>query len=446
MGFIGSCFVKLEGWMESFSLEVFAGVLEPAWIDEALAQANRQSRRRRKLPASLTVWLVIAMGFYRHLSIENILVRLGNVLGMGSVWDGGHPPESSSTVEARDRLGFTTLRLLLARLWAWVRERHSAAMSWKGYLLLALDGTTFKVFDSEANRKYFGLPGASRGRAAFPQMRALFLVSTKLHVVIESLFAPYRRAEIKQAYRMLQSIPMGSLVLLDRNFCAWRFLYDLQSNGSHFLVRAKSNMNGQVRSVLGRGDALVEMKIHSALRREFPHLPRTVVVREITARIDGKPYRFFTSLLDADAVTAAELVALYASRWEEELMLDEIQTHQCGLTTVNRPVIFRCKSPRRVMQEAFGLVLAYNLVRSLMAEAGRRFALAPVRISFIGSLERIRDAALVMSAAPTRRLPAIFNDLLRSISRAMLPKRRKRKNPRAVCIKMSNYPLKRKAA
>jgi hypothetical protein len=41
-------------------------------------------------------------------------------------------------------------------------------------LLVALDGTTFKVPDSDENRRRFGWPGSSRGRAAFPQMRALF--------------------------------------------------------------------------------------------------------------------------------------------------------------------------------------------------------------------------------------------------------------------------------
>lgn len=444
--YIGSCFEKLDGALGSFTVEVFGSILKKEWIEEALKAAGRETIRDRKLPAHFTVWLMVSMGFYRNLSIANIVNRLGNVPGVGSLWSKGEAPESSSTVDARDRLGLDPLRLLVARLREWILQTYREPMRWKGLWLLALDGTTLKVPDSRVNRRYFGLPGVSRGRAAFPQMRALVLVSAKLHFIVEALFAPYGRAEITMALSMLASIPIGSLVLLDRNFNAWQFLLGLQDGGSHFLIRAKKNMKGRILTVLGPGDCLVQMKIPRALRRRFPLLPETVVVREISAYIQGKPYRFFTSLLEPSTHTALELIHLYHDRWEGEIVLDAIKTHQCGATTVNRPVIFRCKTPRRVMQEAYGLVLAHNLVRTLMTEGAQRAQIPPLRISFIDSLERIRSAALLMAAAPTQELPAIFNDLIRSIGRCELPPRRKRDNPRVVCIKMSAYPLKKKSA
>lgn len=445
MGSIGSSFQKLEGWIESFTVEVFASVVNPKWIPEALEASGRQTQRERKLPASFTVWLVMAMAFYRNLSIKNILDRMGNVLGVGSLWDGGEAPTSTSATEARDRVGFGPLRLLVEKLRAWILETYRETMSWKGMLLVALDGTTFKVPDSAQNRRRFGLPGSSRGRAAFPQMRALFLISAKLRFILGALFAPYGRGEITLALRLLADIPKGALVLLDRNFNAWQFLLGLRDGGRHFLIRAKDGMTGRVLGVLGPGDRLVEMKIPRALRRRCPSLPRTVVVREISARIKGTPFRFFTSLLAPSTYRAVELVMLYAERWQEEIALDEIKTHQCGATTVNRPVIFRSKTSRRVLQEAYGLVLAYNLVRSLMTEAALEHQVPPLRISFIDSLERIRSAALLMAAAPTLRLPTIFADLIQSISLCLVPQRH-RENPRAVCVKMSKYPLKKKRA
>lgn len=445
MGIIGSAFRKLEGWIGSFSIEVFASILKPEWIDDALRATQRETQRERKLTSSFTVWLLIAMGFYRNLSIQNILNRMGNVLGVGSLWEDGQEPTSSSGVEARDRVGFGPLRLLVQSFREWILQTHSEVMKWKGMLLLALDGTTFKVPDTDENRHRFGLPGASRGRAAFPQMRALFLISAKLRFILTGLFAPYRRAEIHLALRMLAFIPKAALVLLDRNFNAWQFLLGLQDAGHHFLVRAKDNMRGTIVSVLGLGDRLVEMKIPRRRRRLFPSLPKTVVVRELSVFIQGKPFRFFTSLLDAAAYPAAELVKLYAQRWQEEITFDEIKTHQCGATTVNRPVIFRCKTSRRVLQEAYGLVLAYNLVRALITQAALKHNVEPLHVSFVDSLERLRSAALLMATASTSLLPTIFKDLLLSIARCLLP-RRQRKNPRVVCIKMSKYPLKKKAS
>lgn len=445
MGYIGSAFQKLEGWMGSFAIEVFASILKPEWIDEVVRSMGRHTKRERKLSAPFTMWLVIAMGFYRNLSIQNILNRMGTVLGVGSLWKDGKIPTSASGVEARDRLGFGPVRELVERFRAWLLETYREAMSWKNMRVLALDGTTFKVPDSDENRRRFGLPGASRGRAAFPQMRALFLVSTRLRFVLTALFAPYRRGEMSLAARILPFIPEGSLVVLDRNFVGWQFLLNLRELGNHFLIRAKKRMKGMVVETLGPGDVLLEMTIPRALRSRNRSLPKTVLVREISACIRGRVYRYFTSLLDPVEYSSQDLVLQYATRWEEETAFDEIKTHQCGATTVNRPIIFRCRRSRRVLQEAYGLVLAYNLIRVLMAQAAERADLPPLRISFVDSLERIRSAALLMAAFPTYALTTMFDDLLHSIAQCLVPMRR-RDNPREVCVKMSSYKLKRKAS
>jgi hypothetical protein len=153
-------------------------------------------------------------------------------------------------------------------------------------------------------------------------MRAVFLISAKLHFILSAAFAPYRRGEIRLAMRLLGAIPQGALVLLDRNFNAWEFLLGIRYSASHFLIRAKNKMKGSILATLGEGDCLVEMKIPRALRRRFCDLPKTVVLRELTARIKGKSYRFFTTLLEPTTYTARELVELYVQRWEEEILLD----------------------------------------------------------------------------------------------------------------------------
>jgi hypothetical protein len=395
------------------------------------------------LPAVFTVWLVIAMGLLRNLSIKNVLNRMGNVMGVGSLWDEGKEPVSWSVVEARDRGGWGPLRWRMEKLRDWILRTHGEAMSWKGWLMLALDGTTFKVSDSDENHRRFGLPGASRGGAAFPQRRALFLVSTKLRFILGAWFAPYGRPEMPLAMRMIPSIPRRALVIVDRYYNGWEFLLGVRASGHEFLVRVKKNLRGKTIAVLGRGDRLVEVRIPRALRRRRPDLPRKVRVREVAARIGGKRFRYWTSLLDPSEYPANEMVLRYEERWREEIGLDEIKTHQGGATTVNRPMIFRCTQTRRILQEACGGVLAYNLIRSLMTEAAIKAGVCPLRISFVDSVERIRGAAPLMAAAPTTRLPALFADLIRSIGRCLLPQRRRR-NPREVCVKMSAYKLKPK--
>jgi hypothetical protein len=443
---IGSCFEKLEGWVNSFAIEVFASVLQVKWIDEALSDCGRETKRTRKLPASFVVWLAIALGFYRSLSIKNVVHRMGSVFGVGSLWEHGEEPTSGSLVEARDRVGFGPLRVLMHRLQQWLLSTYRDLMTWKGWLVLALDGTTLKVPDSDENRRRFDLPGTNRGRrSAFPQMRALLLVSAHLRLILGACFAPYRRGELTLARRMVDELPENSLLLMDRLYVAWGWLWTLMQRNHQFLVRVPKHIKPRRVSRLGPGDYLVETQTREPARKQFSGLPDHLRLRELSVRIQGKWYRYFTSLLDPVQYPAIDLVRLYCLRWEEEIALDEIKTHECAATTVNRPVIFRSLRSRRVLQEAYALVIAYNMVRTLMTQAARKRDSDALRISFVDSLERIREAALLMAAADTRSLSRIFEDLLDSIGRCVPPKRH-RSNPREVCIKMSAYPKKWKDA
>ncbi|MGH6891213.1 MAG: IS4 family transposase [Dongiaceae bacterium] len=447
MHFIGSCFERLEGWINSFAIEVFASVLQVKWIEDALAECGRETRRVRKLPASFVVWLSIALGFYRTLSIKNVAHRMGSVFGVGSLWQDGEEPASASLVEARDRVGFGPMRALMLRLQDWLLTTYRGAMSWNGWLLMILDGTTMKVPDSEENRRRFGLPGVNRGqRAAFPQLRALFFVSAHLRLILGAWFAPYRRGELTMAVRILDELPKGCLLLMDRLYAAWGWLWSLTQRGHQFVTRIPKHVRPRRIRTLGPGDHLVEARPSRSVQRRFLGIPQRFVLRELSVRIRGKWYRYLTSFLDPAAHPAIDLVRLYCQRWEEEIGLDEIKTHECAATTVNRPLIFRSMRSRRVLQEAYALVIAYNLIRTLMTHAAQKEAIDPLRISFVDSLERIREAALLMAAADTRSLARIFQDLLASLARCVLPKRRDRSNRREVCIKMSSYPKKWKAA
>jgi len=447
VGFIDTSFPKLESSLRSFSVELFAEILKPAWIDDTLRRYRRQSIRIRKLPAPLVVWLSVALGLFRTLSIPAVLARLGTILGVGSLWDSAIAPASTTIAQARDRLGFGPIRALFERLRDHLLEAHREGLLWKGMPLLAIDGTTFKAPDSAQNRRRFGLPGSSRGgRAGFPLVRCVALVSPLLRLVLGARFGPYRRSELDLALPLLSEIPPRSVLIMDRGFAAWRFLVALRNRGHHFLVRLPKNFKACRTWILGPGDALVEAKPNKTTRRHHPEVPKKVLLRQIHVRVRGVEMRYWTSLLDPEAFPTVELVRLYARRWEEEIVFDELKTHQAALSTVNRPVLFRSQTTRRVLQEAWGVLIAYNLVRALMAQAAHERKLEAVALSFVDALERIRQATLLMAAAPTRDLPRIFAELLGVLGKARLPRRRARDNPRRVVIKMSSYPKKWKTA
>src|SRR5438132_1193798 len=150
----------------------------------------------------------------------------------------------------------------------------------------------------------------------------------------------------------------------------------------------------------------------------------------------GQRHRLLTTLLDAGRHPARRLIVLYHERWEEELAIDELKTHQR-----ERPVL-RNETPAGVVQEIDGLLLAHYVVRVLMSEAARRNNVPPRRLSFTGALKvlRCRLPECPKSRAGLRRW---YEELLAEVAEEVLPGRRERINPRVIKRKMSNWRKKR---
>jgi hypothetical protein len=145
-----------------------------------------------------------------------------------------------------------------------------------------------------------------------------------------------------------------------------------------------------------------------------------------------------TSLADAEQYPAFELVTLYHERWEIELGYDEIKTE-----VLEREEAIRSKSPTAVAQELWGILLAYNLVRLEMERVAEEAGVEPTRISFIAALHLVCDEWLWCAVASPGAIPKHLRNLRAKLARLVLPPRRSRTFPRAVKIKMSNYPRKR---
>jgi hypothetical protein len=426
---------------EKFSVEALSGVLTPVLVREALQCTGRGSQRRRKLPAEFALWCVVLLGLFRRHSYANLLGMLGESLWAQPVW-GGKPPSSSALTQARDRLGIEPLRVLYERS-ACAFLATSPEVRVGGLRLMSIDGTTARMPDTPANAEHFGYAGASRGRCAYPMMRLVTLADVGSHLAVAERHGPYRTAEMTLARSLLDSVPPNALVMADRGFMAFEFLWDLHQHGCAFGVRLKRGMTFRTLRRLGPGDRIVRVRIPANVRRRRPDMPRCWELREITYR--PRPHhegiRLLLSVLDPLILPGADAASAYGQRWSHETQLDELKTHLLDRATVNRPVCFRSERPDRVEQELYGILVAHNLVRTLMGRSAHLAGRTPLRLSYVLALERIRDACRDMMTLPTHRLRERHGRMLEAIARGVLPIRH-RSNPREVKIKMSNYPCK----
>ena len=152
----------------------------------------------------------------------------------------------------------------------------------------------------------------------------------------------------------------------------------------------------------------------------------------------GERHRLVTSLLDPALAPALEIACASHERWEIELVIDEIDTHQ---RLVGRPL--RSLLPVGVIQELYGLLIAHDALRFLMHQAALEANVDPDRLSFVHAIEVVQDAISDFQLAAPQHFNQLYQRLLHDIAAGQLPARRFRSSSRVVKQKMSNFALKR---
>jgi hypothetical protein len=417
----------------------FRGSIDPAWIDQALSWTGTATLRKRRLPASQVVWLVIGMALLRNRPIRDVVDKLDLALG-----DDQPLLAPSSIAEARARLGEEPMLWLFARTaHAWAHA-SAARDRWKGLALYGVDGTTLPMPDTRENTEHFGKSNGKHGVSGYPMLRMAALIALRSHLVASAAFGPYATSEHYLAAELWSALPENSLTIVDRGFFAANILLTI-GNGApnrHWLIRAKTNTRTRVLKVLGPGDELVEMEVSAQARAQNPSLPSTWIARSLHYQRKGfQPQRLLTSLLDVEKYPAEQIAELYHLRWELELAYDELKTEMNGGTSS----ILRSKSPGRVNQEMWGLLQAYNLVRYEMEQIADEAQVPPTRISFATVFNMICDEWLWLAGTATPgAIPRQLKRLRSDVRRVVLPERRNRTYPRAIKVKTpSRYPRKR---
>jgi hypothetical protein len=220
-----------------------------------------------------------------------------------------------------------------------------------------------------------------RAQAAFGKITACVLLEVGLHNPLAAAIGHSGQSEWQLSVQLLAQLAKGCLLLADRLYGCAAFvaqaLDHCQRVGSHFLIRARSNIKGTVLRRFRDGSRLVELPVrHGKTRRVL----RTIVVREIWAQVQRKgwrsqPVRLWTSLLDPRTAPALELVELYGQRWEQELYFRQLKLQ------LRRTELLQSHTVTTAAQEIALLVLATALVAQerVRAAAG---VLPVLRVSF----------------------------------------------------------------
>lgn len=370
------------------SVGVVTKVFRPDVVDEVIAQCGRTEQRHRSLPAQMMAYFAVGLALHADGSYEDVLELMADGLAWADSADAPvRLPSKSAISQARERLGSEPLRSLFEHVAEPLAKSGTAGCWLAGRRMVAIDGMTLDVPDSEVNAAHFGRPGVNKGeRSAFPQARVVAIAECATRAMFDAVVGPYTTGENTLAVELVERLEPGMVLLADRGFCGYPLWDKAQATGADLLWRAKSNMKPRHVETLDDGTWIGELRPgRNAGRHAVAHRVRVIDYQIDDGRSNDTTYRLFTTILDPDDASAVDLAAAYAQRWEIETAFDELKTHQRGPR-----IVLRSKLVDLVYQEIWGYLCCHYAIRTMMFEAADHANVDTDRVSFVAALRFAR--------------------------------------------------------
>jgi hypothetical protein len=309
---------------------------------------------------------------------------------------------------------------------------------WRGREVKLIDGTTMSMPDTAANQRAFPQVSQQKAGLGFPIVRMVGIISLGCGAVIEWVVGPCegkKSGETSMLWHM-GAIGTGDIVLADRYYAGYFMLAWLLSQGVDVVMRQHQlrHTDFQRGEHVGKGDHVVlwlrPPRPAWMDKATYAAMPETLRLRE--CRVGG--WILVSSLCDADSVSKQDLHELYGWRWHIELDFRAIKA-------VMQMDVLRCKTPAMIEKEIAAHLLAYNLVRSVMAQAAALATVLPRMLSFKGALQQLRVFERNCRHGKCAFVGQAFDSLLSGIAQLRLPYRPGRVEPRALKRRGKNLPF-----
>lgn len=340
---------------------------------------------------------------------------------------------------ARQRLPTQMASALVRHTGRLIAGHSPQTWHWRGRPVRLVDGTTVPMPDTPANQAAYPQPRSQKPGLGFPLCRMVGIVCLASGAVLDAAIGKYQGKggdEQTLLRAILDTLDAGDILLGDAYYGTYFLLCDLQARGVDAVFEQlgarKRNTDFRRGQRLGPRDHLITLtkppsKPDWMAQSDYDHAPATLTVREL--HTGGKI--LVTTLLNPKQTTKTDLKTLYRSRWHIELDLRNIKT-TLGLE------ILSCKTPEMTEKEIWIYLLAYNLIRLMMAQSALLADRLPRELSFKHTLQ-------LWLAWNQRGMAADNDDTLTAlfvlIAQQSVGKRPGRIEPRAIKRRPKPYPL-----
>ncbi len=363
----------------------------------------------------------------------------------------GQRPPSGDTGDycrARAKLKLTALQRLVRESAQSLEAQVPRGWLWKDLHAKLVDGFTFTMPDTPANQAQFPQNPAQRPGVGLPIARVCAVLSLATASLWDLAVGPYEGKETGESALLrglLGTFENDDVVVFDRHYCSFLMLALLAQGGQHVCARLHQRRPSDFRRGrrLGPGDHLITWtrpkKPSWMTQEQYDQIPETLTLREVKFQVTVPGRRtetitIVTTLTDPQKYSREDLAELYGFRWHAELDIRQIKQ------TLHLDHV-RCKTPQMVRRELWVTLLAYNLIRKVIATAAAVHQKQPRQLGFTLACQSLLASWMLLATGACRDAHALYAMLLARIAAHEVANRPGRIEPRVLKRRRHRYPL-----
>ena len=358
------------------AMEFFNVLTSPELIETT--ERLMPEHRERLYPPTVTLSMFMNQALQADGSCQNAVnswaaQRVADGLGAMSVRTGAY-------CRARQRLPQSMVQGLVRQSGRLLSERAPMPWRWRGRTVKLVDGTGLSMPDTESNQAVYPQPESQAAGVGFPLTCMVVVICLATGAALEAANGPYSgkgSGELGLFRSLGAAFQPGDLMLADALYCNYFLIATLAASGVDMLFEQHGSRRTDFRRgrSLGPRDHLVcwpkPARPAWMTREQYKTFPDEIELRE--ARLHHRV--LVTTLADHRRVDKQALSELYARRWNVELDLRSLKTTM-GMETRH------CQTPEMNEKELWVHLLAYNLIRLLMAQAASMAGVDPRKLSY----------------------------------------------------------------
>ncbi len=352
---------------------------------------------------------------------------------------------TSAYCQARARLPEALLSELAKESAEELEERVQSGWLWRDRHIKIPDGTTVSMTDTPENQEAYPQPASQKPGIGFPIARLVGVFSLATGALLDLAITSWSGKETGEhalLRQLMHVFKFGDIVLGDAYYASFFLIATFIKMGVDvvFPMHACRDYDFRKGNRLGKKDHLVQWKKPKKPewmdKQTYFEFPNSIIIRESVVIDENHGYRakrrvLVTTLLNSKKVTLQDLAELYRYRWFVELNLRSIKE-------IMHMDILRGKTPMMVHKEIWAHILAYNLIRKIMAQAAVLHYRNPREMSFKLALQMLfafRQAGIF--SEKDEKMYAYF---IEAITHKVVGNRSGRSEPRMVKRRPKTFP------